>query len=158
MYRDTIYLMLAVSPAASQKRTCRNTYAALAEFRHRLREFLAFSEEAAHAAGLHPQQHQMMLAIAGAPAGMSTTVAYVAERLGVKHNSAVELANRCVAEGLLRRAADKSDGRRILLKLSPLGMERLKRLTRSHARELDVLAPRLITALRTISMPAKAVR
>jgi len=131
----------------------------LAEFRHRLREFLAFSEEAAHAAGLHPQQHQMMLAIAGAPAGMSTTVAYVAERLGVKHNSAVELANRCVAEGLLRRTADKSDGRKILLKLTPLGMERLKRLTRSHARELDVLAPRLITSLRAISMPAaKAAR
>lgn len=149
--------MVAVSP--SPKRTCRNTYAALAEFRHRLREFLAFSENAAHAAGLHPQQHQMMLAIAGAPAGTSTTVAYVAERLGVKHNSAVELANRCVAEGLLRRVADKSDGRRILLKLTPQGMVRLKRLTRSHAKELDVLAPQLITSLRAISMPgAKAAR
>jgi DNA-binding MarR family transcriptional regulator len=149
--------MVAVSPSA--KRTCRNTYAALAEFRHRLREFLAFSEEAAQAAGLHPQQHQMMLAIAGAPAGTSTTVAYVAERLGVKHNSAVELANRCVAEGLLRRVADKSDGRRILLKLTPQGMVRLKRLTRSHAKELDVLAPQLITSLRAISMPAaKAAR
>lgn len=138
---------------------CRNTYFALAEFRHRLREFVAFSEAAAHKAGLHPQQHQLMLAIAGAPVGGETTVAYAAERLGVKHNSAVELANRCVGEGLLRRSADESDGRKILLSLTPLGMTMLKRLTRAHANELNVLAPQLITSLRKISTARKtAVR
>ena len=135
------------------------TYVALAEFRHRVREFLAFSEEAAHAVGLHPQQHQMMLAIAGAPPGQATSVAYVAERLGVKHNSAVELADRCVAEGLLRRTADRQDGRKILLTIAPLGARKLQRLTQWHKKELDVLAPQLITSLRAISIPrAKAAR
>ena len=135
----------------------RNTYVALAEFRHRLREFLAFSEAAAHSAGLHPQQHQLILAIAGAPEGQETTVAYAAERLGVKHNSAVELANRCVGEGLLCRRADKNDGRKILLGVTPLGWTMLKRLTRAHAKELNVLAPQLITSLRHAARNRKTI-
>ncbi|HEY2034092.1 MAG TPA: hypothetical protein VGH02_10445, partial [Rhizomicrobium sp.] len=40
-------------------------YRALAEFRFLLRRFMAFSEEAARAAGLAPQQHQALLAIKG---------------------------------------------------------------------------------------------
>ena len=36
---------------------------ALAEFRHQIRRFLHFSEEAAKSAGVEPQQHQLMLAI-----------------------------------------------------------------------------------------------
>jgi len=42
----------------------------LAEFRHRLRLFLQFSENAAEKLGLQPQQHQLLLQIAGAPAGV----------------------------------------------------------------------------------------
>ena len=41
---------------------------ALAEFRHRLRQFLTFSEAAAENAGLQPQQHQLLLQVAGARA------------------------------------------------------------------------------------------
>jgi hypothetical protein len=40
-------------------------YTALADFRHALRQFLAFSEQAATTCGLTPQQHQALLAIAG---------------------------------------------------------------------------------------------
>jgi hypothetical protein len=39
----------------------------LAEFRYALRKFLHFSEGRAAEAGLHPQQHQLLLHIAGAP-------------------------------------------------------------------------------------------
>ena len=42
-------------------------YASLSEFRYQLRLFLRFSEDAARAAGLEPQQHQLMLAAKGAP-------------------------------------------------------------------------------------------
>ena len=38
-------------------------YQALAAFRAELRRFLRFSEDAARAAGLSPQQHQLLLAI-----------------------------------------------------------------------------------------------
>ena len=75
----------------------------LAEFRHRLRLFLQFSENAAQKLGLQPQQHQLLLQIAGAPDGTATTVGYVAERLGLRHNTAVELSNRCEEAGLIKR-------------------------------------------------------
>src|ERR1700709_1685268 len=84
---------------------------ALAEFRFHLRTFLHFSEQAATKANLHPQQHQLLLQVAGAPDGTVTTIAYAADRLGLRHNSVVELANRCVAEDLLCRTEDTADRR-----------------------------------------------
>ncbi|EQD48905.1 MarR family transcriptional regulator, partial [mine drainage metagenome] len=42
-------------------------YEVLAEFRYVLTKFLAFSEHAAHRAGLAPRQHQALLAIKGYP-------------------------------------------------------------------------------------------
>ncbi len=41
-------------------------YAALADFRYALRQFLVFSERGAASCGLKPQQHQALLAIRGA--------------------------------------------------------------------------------------------
>ncbi|HKW97452.1 MAG TPA: hypothetical protein VJN43_06940 [Bryobacteraceae bacterium] len=38
-------------------------YQSLAEFRHQIRRFLHFSEQAARGAGLEPQQHQLLLAL-----------------------------------------------------------------------------------------------
>ena len=50
----------------------------LADFRYELRRFLLFSESAALEAGLHPQQHQLLLQVAGAPASTAVTIAYAA--------------------------------------------------------------------------------
>ena len=36
-------------------------YRALAEFRYQIRRFLGFSEELVRAAGMEPQQHQLLL-------------------------------------------------------------------------------------------------
>jgi hypothetical protein len=47
--------------------------AILAEFRFELRRFLHFSECAALEAGLQPQQHQLLLQIAGAPRGTAVS-------------------------------------------------------------------------------------
>jgi DNA-binding MarR family transcriptional regulator len=93
----------------------------LAEFRFELRRFLHFSEEAASAAGLQPQQHQLLLQVAGARAGTTVTIAYAAKRLRLRHNSVVELVNRSVLEGLLVRAQDSGDLRRVLLQITPKG-------------------------------------
>ncbi len=79
--------------------TDRQRVQTLAEFRYALRKFLQFSEGRAVDAGLHPQQHQLLLHIAGAPEGIETTVSYAAERLGLRHNSAVELSKRCEGRG-----------------------------------------------------------
>jgi DNA-binding MarR family transcriptional regulator len=126
----------------------------LAEFRYELRRFLLFSECAALEAGLQPQQHQLLLQVAGAPENMAVTIAYAAERLGLKHNSAVELVDRSVREGLLERTADVNDKRRAILRVTRKGKLVLGRLAGSHAEELNELAPRLTGALKHISFNA----
>jgi DNA-binding MarR family transcriptional regulator len=123
---------------------------ALAAFRYQLRIFLHFSEEAAHDAGLQPQQHQLLLQIAGIAEGEEATVAYAAERLGLRHNSTVELVDRSVAQGLLLRAEDPGNRRRILLRITPHGEEVLRQLSAFHAHELHDLAPELLRSIRGI--------
>jgi DNA-binding MarR family transcriptional regulator len=124
----------------------------LAEFRFEMRRFLHFSESAAVEAGLQPQQHQLLLQVAGAPEATKVTIAYAAERLGLKHNSAVELVDRSEREGLLSRAADSADKRRAILKVTRKGNQILSRLSGEHARELNELAPRLALALKNIRL------
>jgi DNA-binding MarR family transcriptional regulator len=123
----------------------------LAEFRFELRKFLHFSEEAAAAAGLQPQQHQLLLQVAGAREGTTVTIAYASKRLKLRHNSVVELVNRSVREGLLLRVQDTDDLRRVLLQITPKGKKVLRRLSIDHARELTVLAPKLALDLQRIS-------
>ena len=123
----------------------------LAEFRFELRCFLHFSETAALEAGLQPQQHQLLLQVAGAPENTAVTIAHAAERLGLKHNSAVELVNRSEREGLLARTVDAADKRRAILRLTRKGKLLLGRLAGDHARELNELAPRLARTLKNIS-------
>jgi DNA-binding MarR family transcriptional regulator len=129
----------------------------LAEFRYRLRMFLQFSENAAQKLGLQPQQHQLLLQIAGAPGGAATTVGFAAERLGLRHNTAVELSNRSAEAGLIRRKQGDEDRRRVLLELTSKGKRLLDSLSIDHARELEELAPQLIetlTALKSLSNKA----
>jgi len=123
---------------------------ALAEFRYHLRSFLQFSEQAAQDHGLRPRQHQLLLQIAGLPAERKATVGYLAERLGLRQNSVVELADRSVAEGLVRRTEDTTDRRRVVLSLTVKGARVLDALSASHVRELDEYGPRLIRALKQI--------
>jgi len=123
----------------------------LAEFRFELRKFLHFSEEAASAAGLQPQQHQLLLQVAGAREGTAVTIAYASKRLRLRHNSVVELVNRSVREGLLVRVQDTEDLRRVLLQITPKGKKLLRALSIAHARELTVLAPKLASDLQRIS-------
>ncbi len=123
---------------------------ALAEFRHQLRKFLLASEIAAHEAGLHPQQHQLLLTVAGAAPDISPSIAYAAELLGLKHNSAVELVDRCEKEALLQRTTDPADGRRVCLRITARGQKVLDRLSHVHLNELHSQAPHLIQALQRV--------
>lgn len=94
-------------------------YPLLAEFRHWLARFLAFSADAARAADLAPRQHQALLAIKGHPRGTRVTVGDLAERLAIGHHSAVSLVDRLVESGCLVRRTDKEDRRRAVLSLTP---------------------------------------
>jgi DNA-binding MarR family transcriptional regulator len=125
-------------------------YRALAEFRYELRRFLHFSEQAARAAGLEPQQHQLLLALKGMPEQKDTSVGELAERLQIQHHSTVELVNRMVERGLLERRRDESDQRRVLVALTAYGEEVLKKLSLLHRMELRTTGPALVKELNAL--------
>ncbi len=133
-------------------------YSALAEFRYEIRRFLNFSEGAARAAGMEPQQHQALLAIKGGRPGFETTVGVLAERLQIRHHSAVELSRRLAAHGWLRRSRNGKDRREVQLRLTPRGETVLAKLSLSHRDELRTSEPRLIRALQLAIARRKSPR
>lgn len=122
------------------------TYRTLAEFRHALRVFTAFSEAAARAQGLTPQQHQALLAIKG-EAGEAVTIGRLAERLLVRHHSAVELVDRLAGAGLVRRTGGEADRRRVVVTLTPKAEAVLAELSSAHWAELRRIRPLLVDLL-----------
>lgn len=121
-------------------------YTRLADFRHALRRFLHFSEEAAAGEMLKPQQHQVLLVIRGRETG-TTTIGVLAERLCVKHHTAVELVQRLETAGLVTKHTSPTDRRAMVLALTVEGSARLERLTRAHRNELKQRGPELLEFL-----------
>jgi DNA-binding MarR family transcriptional regulator len=116
-------------------------YEALAAFRRALREFVAFSETAAHEAGLTPQQHQAILAIRARRTPMS--IGELAEELSIRPNSAHDLAGRLVKSDLVTRSEADDDHRRIDLRLTTKAEAILAALSAAHLDELRRRRPLL---------------
>ena len=133
--------------ALMARRLNQQDYRLLSEFRYQLRRFLEFSEAAAARAGLTPRQHQALLAIKGAPECAIPSIGHLAERLRIRHHSAVELVDRLAEAGLITREPDPEDRRRVRLKLTPSADERLARLSADHLAELNRLRPALLELL-----------
>src|SRR5262249_32438522 len=125
-------------------------YELLASFRYALRQFLRFSEDAARAAGIEPQQHQALLAIKGFPERDWITIGELAGRLQIKHHSAVGLADRLVANGLVAREIASDDRRQVYLMLTLRGEALLDQLAAAHKAELRRLGPELNELLRRL--------
>ena len=123
-------------------------YESLAELRYQIRRFLHFSEQAARATGLEPQQHQLMLALKGLPKDTRPLVGELAERLQLRHHSTVELINRLSAAGFVRRHRAESDHREVLVSLTAKGEKVLRDLSLHHRSELRSQGPALIAALK----------
>src|SRR6266705_6513750 len=104
-------------------------YRALAELRYQIRRYLRFSEQAAREEGLVPQQHQLLLALKGLPAGRKATISELAERLQLRHHSTVELIDRLVERGLIKRSRDEADQRRVLIHITSQGPQLLRSLS-----------------------------
>ena len=122
-------------------------YAALADFRYALRQFLAFSERAAAGCGLTPRQHQTLLAIRGAADDANVSVGYVAERLTLKPHSATGLIDRLETLGLVTRRQSPEDGRQALLELTQKAQTLLRQLSQTHREEIVRLRPMLTEVL-----------
>jgi len=125
-------------------------YRSLAEFRYELRKFLAFSERAARAAGVEPQQHQLLLAVRGLPKDARPTIRTLAERLCIQHHTAVALVDKLEDRGLLERERSTEDRREVLLRLTSAGDAMLSRLSALHREQLRSVGPQMVAALGTI--------
>ena len=114
--------------------------ARLLAFRDGLRRFLHWSEERAREVGLTPAQHQLLLAVRGH--GSAPSISEIAEHLLLRHHSAVQLVDRAVLAGFVRRTADPSDQRVVRVELTADGARRLRALAEVHLEELSRIGPR----------------
>ncbi|MEO8320340.1 MAG: MarR family transcriptional regulator [Bradyrhizobium sp.] len=125
----------AAKPAKGMPRRA-VSYEALAQFRYRLRLFLAFSDTNAKKAGLTSQQYQALLAIKGFAQERPMFVGELAHYLLIKHHTAVELVDRMVKLKLLRRTTDAVDNRRVLVTLTKRGQLRLQKVAATNFKHL----------------------
>ena len=126
-------------------------YQALAELRYQVRKFLRFSEEASRAAGIEPQQHQLLLAIKGLPEDVRPTIGALAERLQLQHHSAVELVDRSAQRGLVRRLRSTADQRQVFIRLTAKGERILRDLSVHHRDILRDAGPALVDVLNMLT-------
>jgi DNA-binding MarR family transcriptional regulator len=111
-------------------------YEALAQFRYRLRLFLAFSDIKAKNAGITSQQYQALLAVKGFSSQTPMFVGELSRLLLIKHHTTVELVDRMVKLGLLQRTVDPHDRRRVQVTLTKRGQLLLQRLAAIHFKHL----------------------
>jgi DNA-binding MarR family transcriptional regulator len=132
-------------------------YVALAEFRRQIRQFLFFSEQTARDYGIETQQHQVLLAVRGLPAGVKPTIREISSRLCIQHHSAVELINRMESAGTVQRHQASEDKREVLIRLTAAGRAILRKLALAHRTELERSGPKLAKALNVVLRESRKV-
>ena len=125
-------------------------YRALAELRYRIRLFLREGDTTALSEGVEPQQYQMLLAIRGLEEGELATVGALAERLAIKHHSAVELVDRLEKRGFVKRLREKEDRRQVRVLLLPRGEKALAGVVKERISELRATGAALVGAIETL--------
>src|SRR5579859_6381164 len=125
-------------------------YRALAELRYCIRHFLREGDAKARAVGLEPQQYLMLLAIRGLPEGSESTIQTLAERLALKHHSAVELIDRLETHGYVRRTRSRDDRRRVFVSLLPRGDRLLRQVAQNRISELRTSGEALVGAIEAL--------
>lgn len=148
------WLVLNVTGMTQSKKLHKSQYETLAAFRYELRRFLHFSETSAQATGITPQQHQTLLAIKGFPGRDHVTVGELAERLQLRHHSAVGLIDRLVAEKLVVRKPSFKDRRQVLIQLASRGEKTLEKLSSLHHDQLKRIGPELSRLLEQLNCAA----
>jgi DNA-binding MarR family transcriptional regulator len=122
-------------------------YRALAELRYNILRFLHDGDAVARKAGLPPHQYLMLLAIQGLPLGSVATIRALAERVALKHHSAVELVDRLEKHGYVRRNRREADRRLVTVSLLPSGKRLLEEVVRHRVGELQTGGHRLVKAI-----------
>src|SRR5438477_13049793 len=130
-------------------------YRALAEFRYELRRYFALSDQASRAAGLHPGQYRFLLILKGLPEGIEPTIINLAERLGLRHHSTVELVDRMEKRGLIYRERSERHRSFVFVRITPKGEDILRKVVASRKVDLKKAGPVLVKALNTLTTRRK---
>src|SRR6266478_1292765 len=141
-----VYIVMRYTSRVAKEITTA-AYKALAEMRYRIRKFVREGDAAARAAGLEPQQYLLLLALRGLPDGVEATIRTLADRLALKHHSAVELIDRMEAHGYVGRSRSRDDRRRVLVALLPRGEKLLEQVARERIGELRSSGAALVKAI-----------
>ncbi len=94
-------------------------------------------------AGIPPQQHQALLAIKGTRNGVHVSISELAERLDIRHHSAVGLVDRLAKRKLVKRQASRDDRRSVDVSVTTQGEKLIQRLSSVHLREFRQIGPEL---------------
>ena len=111
----------------------------LAWFRYRVRCFLRFSEKVARTCGITPQQHQLLLGVAGYTGRGWATISELAEFLQERHNAVVGLVQRAAERGLVRKIPGQRDRRFVKVHLTRRVVTILEKVSRVNIAELREL-------------------
>lgn len=141
-----------------RKRISDSEYAALAELRYRIRQFLRGSDDTAEAAGLEPQQYQMLLAIRALAGEDEANIGDLAKRLLIRHHSAVGLIDRLETHGYVRRDRTRGDQRQVSVTLLPRGQRALEQVVSQRVHELRGSGHALVAAISAILKENKSSR
>src|SRR5271157_68744 len=95
----------------------------LAWFRYRVRCLLRFSERVSRSFGITPQQHQLLLGVAGYTGRGWATISELAEFMQSRHNAVVGLVQRAAERGLVRKAQGEKDRRFVKVHLTRKGFD-----------------------------------
>jgi len=119
----------------------------MAELRYRIRLFQREGDATARQAGLEPQQYLMLLAIRGLPPDCAAKIQTLADRLALKHHSAVELLDRLEQRGYVKRSRSRKDRRQVLVSLLPRGEKVLEQVVHQRIGELRATGRELVRAI-----------
>jgi DNA-binding MarR family transcriptional regulator len=91
-----------------------------------------------------------LLQLKGLDGRPPATIGVLAERLQIRHHSAVALVDRLVRRGMVARRRASSDRREVLVALRPAGEAILRKLALASVAELRTGGPAVVEALRRL--------
>jgi len=115
-----------------------------AEIQYTITRILRATGHAVRASGLTRRQYELLLMLRTFPGGAQPSIGDIAKRLGIRHHSAVGLADRLERRGLARR---RRIHRRVILEATPKGNNALQAIVFAERQYLRNIAAALLVGI-----------
>ena len=115
-----------------------------AEIQYAITRILRATRHAVRASGLTRRQYELLLMLKTFPGGAQPSIGDLAKRLGIRHHSAVGLADRLERRGLARRRRIR---RQVILEATPKGATAVQAIVFAERQYLRTIAPALLIGI-----------